>query len=88
MIRAGQFSNLSEMPTLSVSVRQIQSKLDKLCWWQRQTEAFIGNQGGRNSKINDSICPSLGLVRDLIHFHLQDLIKTEGIMVITSIFPL
>ena len=44
MIWSSQFSNLSEtssMSTLSANFWNIQSKLNELCWWQSQTEAFL-----------------------------------------------
>ena len=33
-------SKISSMPTLSASFRKSWSKLNELCWWQSQTEAF------------------------------------------------
>ena len=60
----------------------------KLCWWQSQTEAFSAIKGDRNSKINNSILPVFGLIRDYIHAHLickfkEVPIKTERIMLMT-----
>ena len=48
MIRSGQFPNLFEilfMSTLSASFTNIPSKLNELCWWQSQTEAFSAIKG-------------------------------------------
>ena len=48
---------------------------------------------GCNSKINDPIWPALELIPDFIHVHLickfqKNLLKTEGVMVMTNIFQL
>ena len=43
MIRFEQVSNSSEIPSMSIlsaRFRKIQSMLNKLCWWQNETEAF------------------------------------------------
>ena len=57
-----------------------------------QTEALQQSRG-RNSQINDPIWPGFELIRDFIHTQLickfqEHPIKTEGVIVMTNIFPL
>ena len=57
MIRSGQLSNsskISSMSILTARFRKILSKLNKLCWWQSQTEVFPVIKG-TYSKIKDLI---------------------------------
>ena len=48
VIQSDQFSKsskISYMSTLSASSRKILLKLNELCWWQSQSDAFFNNQG-------------------------------------------
>ena len=63
MIRFGQVSNSSKIPSLSIlsaNFRKIQSKLKELCWWE-SNRGFFSNQGD----------VTLRLMRFLTHLRFQ-----------------
>ena len=81
-------SKISSISPLSGRFRKIWSKMNKLWWWQSQTEAFSAIKG-YNSKINHPLWPVFKLVRDFILVHLsckfQEVpMKTEQVLVMTK----
>ena len=93
MIRPGQFLNLKRFYPCQLYL-QVSEKSNQN--WESYiddnvTQRLFQQSRECNSKINDLIWPVFELVRDFIHVHLkckfqERLIKTEGVMVMKSIF--
>ena len=92
MIPSGQILNLSF--TYAHIICKFNKHLIKTESYADKVKQKLFQQSrGHNSKIDDPIWPIFELVQDCIHIHLickfqEHPIKTEGVMVMTNIFPL